>query len=269
MPVKRCMPEPLRVVISGASGRMGSTLARLVGADSGLTIAGGLDREGADAPPAFPEIRSPADAGDLIRSADVVVDFSAPEFLARILTEQADALAGRALVAGTTGLGEAEERLLARAAERSPVLTAANFSVGVNVLLALVERAARALGPEYDVEIVEAHHRRKEDAPSGTALALGQAVAAGRGVDLATVRRDGRSGRPGARPDGEIGFHALRGGSVVGEHDVMFIGDLDRIEIAHRATDRALFAAGALRAARWLTGRPAGRYEMRQVLGLD
>jgi 4-hydroxy-tetrahydrodipicolinate reductase len=264
------MPEPLRLVVSGATGRMGAAIARLAAADETLRIVGGLDRDGSEsAAPGFPEIRPVAEAGELIRSADAVVDFSAPEFLGQLLSEQGDALAGRALVAGTTGLGPAEESLLTRAAERSPVLTAANFSVGVNVLLALVERAARALGPEYDVEIVEAHHRRKEDAPSGTALALGQAVAAGRGVDLAAVRRDGRSGRPGARPAAEIGFHALRGGSVVGEHDVMFIGDLDRVELVHRATDRALFAAGALRAARWLAGRPAGRYDMRQVLGLD
>lgn len=249
---------------------MGATLARLAGADESLNLVGGVDRDGSEnGASGYPEIRSMADAGELIRSADAVLDFSAPEFLRRLLSEQGGALAGRALVTGTTGLGAEEERLLDRAAERSPVLTAANFSVGVNVLMVLVERAARALGPEYDVEIVEAHHRRKEDAPSGTALALGAAVAAGREVDLATVRRDGRSGRPGARPVSEIGFHAVRGGSVVGEHEVMFIGDLDRVEIVHRAGDRALFASGALRAARWVAGRPAGRYGMRQVLGLD
>jgi 4-hydroxy-tetrahydrodipicolinate reductase len=264
------MSEPLRVVVSGATGRMGSTLARLVEADPALTLLGGLDRDDQPSPSThYPELRTLAGAADLLRGADLVVDFSAPEFLRRLLTERASELSGRAIVSGTTGLGPDEESLLARAAESSPVLTAANFSVGVNVLLSLVRSAARALGPDYDVEIVEAHHRRKEDAPSGTALALGQAVAAGRGIDLAGVRRDGRSGRPGARPDGEIGFHALRGGSLVGEHDVMFIGEMDRVELVHRASDRSLFAAGALRAARWLAGRPAGRYEMRQVLGLD
>ncbi|MBW3627759.1 MAG: 4-hydroxy-tetrahydrodipicolinate reductase [Gemmatimonadetes bacterium] len=264
------MPERLRLVVSGATGRMGATLARLAAADEALTIVGGVDRDGSEnGASGYPDIRSISDAEELIRSADAVVDFSAPEFLRSLLSEQSDALTGRAVVAGTTGLGAEEERLLDRAAERSPVLTAANFSVGVNVLMALVERAARALGPEYDVEIVEAHHRRKEDAPSGTALALGAAIASGREADLAAVRRDGRSGRPGARPTGEIGFHAVRGGSVVGEHEVMFIGDLDRVEIVHRASDRALFASGALRAARWLAGRPAGRYDMRQVLGLD
>jgi 4-hydroxy-tetrahydrodipicolinate reductase len=148
------------------------------------------------------------------------------------------------------------------------VLTAANFSVGVNVLLSLVATAAAALGPEYEVEIVEAHHRRKEDAPSGTALALGRAVAGARGVELDAVRRDGRSGRPGARPAGEIGFHALRGGSIVGEHQVWLIGEMDRLELVHRAADRALFAEGALRAAAWLAGRAPGRYSMRDVLGL-
>ena len=262
------MPEPVRIVVSGASGRMGSTLARLAAEDGGFALVGGLDRDGAGAGAAFPELRTAADAASLLGGADAVIDFSAPEFLRSLLASAGDALAGKALVVGTTGLGPEEEALLDRAAERSAVLTAANFSVGVNVLLALVEQAARALGDSYDVEIVESHHRRKEDAPSGTALALGAAVAVGRGVELASVRRDGRSGRPGARPAGEIGFHAVRGGSVVGEHDVMFIGDLDRVEIVHRASDRALFAAGALRAARWLVGRPAGRYEMRQVLGL-
>ena len=262
------MPEPVRVVVSGASGRMGSTLARLAAEDQTVLLVGGVDRDGARPSEAFPDLRTAATAAELLAGADVVIDFSAPEFLRALLDSAGDALAGKALVVGTTGLGAEEEALLDRAAARSAVLTAANFSVGVNVLLALVEQAARALGDSYDVEIVEAHHRRKEDAPSGTALALGEAVAAGRGVDLSDVRRDGRSGRPGARPAGEIGFHALRGGSIVGEHDVMFVGELDRVEIVHRASDRALFAAGALRAAHWLAGRPAGRYGMRQVLGL-
>jgi 4-hydroxy-tetrahydrodipicolinate reductase len=137
----------------------------------------------------------------------------------------------------------------------------------VNVLLSLVRDAARAL-EGYDVEIVEAHHRRKEDAPSGTALALGEAVADGRGLTLDRVRRDGRSGRPGPRPDGEIGFHAVRGGQVVGDHEVLFLGEMERVELVHRASDRTLFAAGALRAARWLSGRPAGRYTMLDVLGI-
>ena len=265
------METPLRVAICGASGRMGRTLARLVRENPGLRLAGGIDRGGAPSMEeiGYPQVVEIDDAGAVIGSADVVVDFSAPEFLRRLVATHAGALRGRALVVGTTGLDAGDEALLDELAGSSPVLTATNFSVGVNVLLSLVERAARALGPDYDVEIVEAHHRRKEDAPSGTALSLGEAVARGREVELGSVRRDGRSGRPGARPAGEIGFHAVRGGDVVGDHQVLFLGDLDRVELVHRASDRGLFAAGALRAARWLCGRPEGRYTMRDVLDLQ
>lgn len=262
------MSEPARVVVSGATGRMGSTLARLIADEAGLALIGGLDRETHEPAQGYPELRSISEAADLLQDADVVIDFSAPEFLRQLLIEQQAALAGCALVVGTTGLGPDETRLLDRAGQESAVLTAANFSVGVNVLLALVARATQALGEGYDVEIVEAHHRRKEDAPSGTALALAEAVAVARAVELDSVRTDGRSGRPGARPAGEIGVHAIRGGSLAGEHNVIFLGERDRIELVHRATDRALFAAGALRAAAWLAGRPAGRYRMRDVLGL-
>lgn len=264
------MADAVRVVVSGATGRMGSTLARLAADDAALEVVGGIDREDAEGQRGigFPALASPADAGELIAGADAVLDFSAPAFLAELLRRQGDALAGRGLVVGTTGLGDGERELLDRQAERSAVLVAANFSVGVNLLMALAEQAARALGVEYDIEIVEAHHRRKEDAPSGTALALGEAVAHGRGLDPAAARRDGRSGRPGARTPDEIGYHAVRGGGVVGDHRVLFLGDLERIELAHHASDRGLFAAGALRAARWLKGRGPGRYSMRDVLGL-
>jgi 4-hydroxy-tetrahydrodipicolinate reductase len=261
--------DTLRVAVSGATGRMGRTLARLIAGDAGLELVGGVDRGGArDADSGYPRIHTPDDARPLLERADVLIDFSAPDFLAALLDAHADALRGRAVVVGTTGLGPEETARLDHLAGNSPVLTAANFSVGVNLLLSLAEQAARVLGEEYDVEVVEAHHRRKEDAPSGTALALGEAVAAGRGVELDRVRRDGRSGRPGARPGGEIGFHAVRGGDVVGEHVVLFLGELERVELAHRASDRALFAAGALRAARWLAGREPGRYTMRDALGL-
>lgn len=263
------MADTLRVVVSGASGRMGSTLARLIAEEPGLELRGGVDREERDAHlSAYPEIRPAERAADMLADADVVIDFSAPAFLRALLQAQGEALRGKALVVGTTGLDAADERLLDEQASRTAVLTAANFSVGVNLLLALAEQAARALGEEYDVEIVEAHHRRKEDAPSGTALALGEAVAAGREVELSRVRRDGRSGRPGARPAGELGFHAVRGGNVVGEHQVLFLGDMDRVVLSHHASDRALFAHGALRAARWIAGRDPGRYQMRDVLGL-
>jgi 4-hydroxy-tetrahydrodipicolinate reductase len=246
-------------------------VARLAREDSALELVGGLDRgeesEGSDAD--YPVVETLDSAAGVLEAADAVIDFSAPEFLRGLLTERQDALAGRALVVGTTGLGAEEEKLLDSAAERSPVLLAANFSIAVNLLSALAEQAARVLGDEYDVEIVEAHHRRKVDAPSGTALALGHAVARGREVELDEVRRDGRSGHTGERPRGEIGFHSLRGGDMVGEHRVQYIGERDRIELTHVASDRALFAAGALRAARWLAGRAPGRYTMRDVLGLE
>ncbi|HEX2090898.1 MAG TPA: 4-hydroxy-tetrahydrodipicolinate reductase [Longimicrobiaceae bacterium] len=263
------MAEPVRVVLSGATGRMGTTLARLIAGDDALELLGGIGRAPErECDIGCPVLETPETAEEWIRAADVVVDFSAPELLRRLVESQGEAFGRTALVVGTTGLGEEEERLLDRLSGRSPVLRAANFSVGVNLLLALAERAGAVLGDDYDVEIVEAHHRRKVDAPSGTALALGEAVARGRGVELGAARVDGRSGRPGERPRGEIGFHAVRGGDVVGEHRVMLIGDRERVELAHLAQDRALFAEGALRAAKWIVGRPAGSYTMRDVLGL-
>ena len=257
---------PLNVVVSGATGRMGGTLHRLIQEDPELEWIGGIDRD--DIRAGFPRVMGVDRAAELLAEADVLIDFSAPAFLSSVLEQQRDVLAGKALLVGTTGLGEREQRLLEQASAASPVLVAANFSVAVNLLLVLAEQAARVLGDEYDVEIVEAHHRRKEDAPSGTALALGDAVAAGREVELSAVRRDGRSGRPGARPMGEIGFHAVRGGGVVGEHEVMFIGEMDRLTLSHHAAVLSLFAAGALRAAGWLAGQAPGRYTMRDVLGL-
>jgi 4-hydroxy-tetrahydrodipicolinate reductase len=261
--------ERVRVVLSGATGRMGTTLAGMIADDPALELVGGIGKipeRGCDI--GCPVVETPETAGAWLREADVLVDFSAPELLHRILEMHRESLGGTALVIGTTGLLPEEVRMLERVAERAPVLRAANFSVGVNLLLALAERAAAVLGDDYDVEIVEAHHRRKADAPSGTALALGEAVAKGRGVDLASVRVDGRSGQSGERPRGEIGFHALRGGDVVGEHRVLLIGERERVELAHLAQDRALFAEGALRAAKWIAGKPAGAYTMRDVLGL-
>lgn len=263
------MAGPVQLLLVGATGRMGTTLTRLIADDDSVRLVGGVGRASEpECDIGCPLTETPEEAGAWIHEADVVVDFSAPELLRRVLEAHGDALSGKALVVGTTGLRDGEQALLRRAAERAAVLVAANFSVGVNLLLALAEQAARVLGPEYDVEVVEAHHRRKVDAPSGTALVLGEAVARGRGVALDSVRRDGRSGRPGERPAGEIGFHSLRGGDVAGEHRVHFLGERERIELAHLAQDRALFAEGALRAARWIAGRPAGWYSMRDVLGL-
>jgi 4-hydroxy-tetrahydrodipicolinate reductase len=263
------MPQPVRIVLSGATGRMGQTLARMIHADDALRLVGGIGKMPEPAcDVGCPVVDTPETAGTMIAQADVLVDFSAPELLRRILAMHGDPLAGKALVVGTTGLGGEEQWMMEDAARRTAVLQAANFSVGVNLLVALAERAAQVLGDDYDVEITEAHHRRKADAPSGTALALGEAVARGRGVALGDVRVDGRSGRPGERPRGQVGFHSIRGGDIVGEHHVLLIGERERIELAHVAQDRALFAEGALRAARWIAGKPAGTYSMNDVLGL-
>lgn len=262
-----------RIVVNGATGRMGRALAELTSDRSDLSMVGGIALESVPADEAqqigYPRIVDVADAPELIAQADVVIDFSAPEALNAMLDGCADAIAGRSLIVGTTGLDVSTAASLTRASERAAVLQAANFSIGVNLLLGLVEQAARALpAAGYDIEVIEAHHRRKVDAPSGTALALAEAAAAARGVKLEAVRQDGRSGRPGERPSGEIGIHAVRGGDLVGEHRVLFLGALERIEIAHAAAGRVLFAEGALVAAQWLAGKAPGRYTMQQVLGL-
>lgn len=265
--------ERLRLVVCGATGRMGAAIARLAQDDDTLDVVGGIARStyeaGYTGAAGYHVIQSPEHAESLLCEADVVIDFSSPELLRGLVREQRACLARRPLVVGTTGLGEAELALLDELAGEAPVLTAPNFSVGVNLLVALAEQTARVLGETYDVEIVEAHHRRKADAPSGTALQLGRAVARGLGSELERVRRDGRAGVSGERPRGEIGFHAVRGGDIVGEHRVLFVGERERVELGHVASDRALFAEGALLAARWLHGRPPGRYSMRDVIGLD
>lgn len=264
---------PINLVISGATGRMGQTLVRLIAEDPQFRLVGGIDQEGQrDADAArygYAMIETAESAGPLLRSADVVLDFSAPAGLQALLTLRADDLAGKGLVIGTTGLTGAIHQQLERLSQRSAIAVAANFSVAVNLMIGLVAVASRILGSDrYDVEIVEAHHKRKIDAPSGTALALGEAVARGRAADLAQLRIDGRSGETGARPRGQIGLHALRGGEIVGEHRVHFLGMRDRLEIAHSAQDRGLFAEGALVAAAWIHGKPARRYSMTEVLGL-
>jgi len=252
--------------VLGPSGRMGRRVIELLAARSDMTLSAAIDH------PASPLIGQTmagapvtSDAGRLAGCA-VYIDFTTPE-----ATEEAARAAAAhrvAAVVGTTGLGRAAESALASLEEVAPVLVAANFSLGVNLLLVLAETAARALGTGFDLEIVEAHHRHKRDAPSGTALALARALAAGRGVELEKVLTTARSGDVGARPDGEIGVVALRGGDVIGDHTAHFLGDGERIELTHRAGSRDLFAAGALRAAAWLAGQAPGRYTMRDVLGL-
>lgn len=260
----------IEVVVSGATGRMGRTLGARIRVTEGFRALGGIapDRppEGVEAI-GYPEIVDAEDAVPLIGRADAVIDFSAPEQLSAVLTH-AEALRDRALLVGTTGLPAELLEALEALTVQTAVLVASNFSVGVNVLLSLVKRAAGTLPDGYDLEIVEAHHRGKEDAPSGTALSLGEAAARGRGASLDAVRRDGRSGRVGPRPDGEIGFHAIRGGGVAGEHAVRFLGAGEELTLGHRAHSRELFADGALLAARWLAGRAPGRYTMADVLGL-
>jgi 4-hydroxy-tetrahydrodipicolinate reductase len=259
----------VRIVVSGATGRMGTQLGRLAHEAADLELVGGIAPDAAPKGSVYPAMVPVDAAGDLLERADVLIDFSAPAHLHAILDAHGDALAGRALVIGTTGLEDDVRRAVDACCARSAVLVAANFSIGVNVLMELARSAARALdAQQFDVEISEAHHRHKKDAPSGTALALGRAVAAGRGVPLDDVRRDGRSGVSGERPRGEIGFHALRGGEIVGEHEVAFIGAHERVTLGHIAADRAIFAEGSLRAARWIAGKPAGSYTMRDVLGL-
>ena len=203
----------------------------------------------------------------LAHDSDLVIDFTH----ASVAAAHADALtrSGTAWVLGTSGLGAPDEAAVHRAAESIPIVYAANFAPGVNLMLALAERMAAALPAEtYDAEIVEMHHRQKVDAPSGTAIGLGQAVARGRGVDLADVRESGRDGQTGARKTGGIGFAALRGGQVVGEHTLLFAGASEHLALTHRAFDRRVYATGAVRAARWLANRAPGLYAMRDVLGL-
>lgn len=262
------MSRPVRLAINGASGRMGQALLGLLKEDPAFSldyavVAPGSESDGA---PVFP---GPCDA---LRYAhdwsqapvlDVVIDFSGPEALAAALEH---CLAnGTALVTGTTGIDRALEARLEGACEHIAVLRAANFSLGVTMLTRLLREAAAAF-PKWDLEIVEAHHGRKQDAPSGTALALGQAAAAARNIDLATAAVYSREGRTGERVDGSIGFAVVRGGDIVGEHTALLIGNGERIELSHRATDRSIFARGALQAARWLQGRPAGSWQLDDVL---
>jgi 4-hydroxy-tetrahydrodipicolinate reductase len=237
--------------IFGKLGRMGLAIAD-VAPSLGAGVAGGVDIGDDPAP--------------LARDADVLVDFSAPAALQANLA--ASRAAGTPVVIGTTGLGRTHHDLIDEAAREIAVLQTGNTSLGVALLCALVRDAARRLGTDWDVEIVEMHHRQKVDAPSGTALMLGEAAAEGLGSPLSEIGVIGRAGLTGARAEGTIGFASLRGGTVAGDHSVVLAGDGERLELTHRAEDRAIFARGAVKAALWLRGQPPGRYTMDQVLGL-
>lgn len=257
----------IRVALAGAGGRMGQAVVDALRMDPGLVLAAALEAPGS--PLVGREsggVRVSDDVAAALAAADVAIDFSRPEATLALLAA-CEAL-GRPVVIGTTGFDSAQRNRIAEAAQRLPVVISPNFSVGVNAAFALVEAAARILGADYDVEIVEAHHRHKVDAPSGTALRLGEIVARALGRDLEAVAVHGRRGAVGARAPGEIGFHALRGGDMVGEHTVLFAGAGERVEITVRSQSRLTYAAGALRAARWLAaGRAPGLYDMAEVLG--
>jgi len=253
---------PLKIAVAGALGRMGRTVAAMVEADPDLALAARFDRPDADGD----GLISQAEA---LAACDVVVDFSTAAASAD-LAAAAAARGGPALVIGSTGFRDAQLAAIARAAQKVAIVRAGNFALGVNVLLGLVRQAAAALPAEaFDIEVLEAHHARKVDAPSGTALMLGEAAAEGRGVDLERVAKRGRDGVAGARPAGEIGFSSIRGGGLVGEHAVIFAGEEELLTLSHSARDRGLFARGALTAARWAAGRPPGEYDMQDVLGFS
>jgi 4-hydroxy-tetrahydrodipicolinate reductase len=264
-----------KVVVTGAAGRMGTQIVRLVRATPGLALHAAVDRPGSRAtgqdaaalaglPPAGVAIGD--DLAKALAGADVVIDFTSHEASARHAELCAEH--GVALVIGSTGFTPEAKARVAAAATRIPVVLSPNMSVGVNVVFELVRQAAQVLGADYDVEIVEIHHKKKRDAPSGTAVHLGEVAAQALGRDPAEALAYARHGIIGERPPAEIGVQTLRGGDVVGEHTMFFCGEGERVEITHRATSREQFARGAIRAAQWLPGKPAGVHDMADVLGL-
>ena len=264
------------LAIAGAAGRMGRALIGAALDKAGFAIAGGTERAGSPSlgrdlgaiaglePVGAAAVESAKDAA---ANADAWIDFTTPAATLAAL-EALNPANTRAVIIGTTGLSEADEAKIADAAKRFAIVQSGNFSLGVNLLAALTRIAASKLGPDWDIEIVEAHHRRKVDAPSGTALLLGQSAAAGRNVQLNDKKLVARDGHTGARPEGGIGFAVLRGGGIIGEHDVVFASEREIITLSHSARDRAIFADGALAAARWAVAKPPGLYSMDDVLGL-
>ncbi|MEM9581533.1 MAG: 4-hydroxy-tetrahydrodipicolinate reductase [Pseudomonadota bacterium] len=263
------------IVITGASGRMGQMLIATVQASEKCKLIGVTEREGHDwigrdlgeclggAAIGVPVLSDPS---EIVKSAEAIIDFTTPA--ATITHAELAAEAGVVHVIGTTGMTEEDIAKVDTAAGQATIVRAGNMSLGVNLLTKLTRIVAQALDEDFDIEVIEAHHRYKVDAPSGTALMLGEAAAAGRGVKLAEVRDSGRDGITGARTRGDIGFTAIRGGDVVGEHDVIFAADGERIVLRHLATERAIFARGAVKAALWGQDKSPGHYNMMDVLGL-
>ncbi len=265
----------LRLVIAGAGGRMGRTLLRAIHEVPGFALAGALERDGAaelgadtgtlaGLPPSGKKVTR--DAAPLVAEADAIIDFTSPASTLALATLAAQSRIVH--VIGTTGMTGEDDGKLSAAARQATIVKSGNMSLGVNLLAALVKRAAAALGPEFDIEVLEMHHNRKVDAPSGTALLLGNAAAEGRKINLEKQSVRARDGHTGARRAGDIGFATLRGGTVVGDHTVIFAGPSERIELSHKAEDRMIFARGALAAAKWAKGRQPGIYSMADVLGL-
>lgn len=258
-PGETVLSAPIKIAVAGALGRMGQAVTAAVRADSTFELVARFDRPEAEG-------EGLVTADEALAAAAVVIDFTTPAASAALAQRAGER--GVALVIGATGATDDQRAAIANAAKQIPIVFAGNYSLGLNMLMGLVAQAAGALPAEtYDIEIFEAHHRHKVDAPSGTALMLGEAAARGRGVSLSQVARRARDGITGERPVNEIGFSVLRGGGIVGEHSVTFAADDEILTLSHSARDRGLFARGAVAAARWVAGRPPGLYDMQDVLG--
>jgi 4-hydroxy-tetrahydrodipicolinate reductase len=266
----------MRLIVAGAGGRMGRALTRVISDTEGAVLTGALEAPGSEllgkdagvlaGLPANGVLLS-ADLWSMSANADGILDFTVPG--ATIANVAIAAQRGLVHVIGTTGLSSSDDAVIKSVTSRAIVVQSGNMSLGINLLAALVKRVAQSLDPSFDIEILEMHHRAKIDAPSGTALMLGEAAAAGRGIALGTSSARGRDGETGARRSGDIGFASLRGGSVTGDHSVIFAGSMERIELTHRAEDRTMFAQGAVKAALWARDKQPGLYTMTDVLGLN
>ena len=266
----------MRLIVAGAGGRMGRTLTRVIAETQGAVLTGALEAPGsnllgkdAGVLAGLPEngIKLSADLWALSANADGILDFTVPG--ATIANVAIAAQRGLVHIIGTTGLSASDDAVIKSVTSRAVVVKSGNMSLGVNLLAALVKRVAQSLDASFDIEILEMHHRAKIDAPSGTALMLGEAAAAGRGIELASHSARGRDGVTGARRSGDIGFASLRGGCAAGDHSVIFAGPSERLILSHQAEDRMIFAHGALKAALWAHGKPPGFYTMANVLGLS